>query len=287
MADLLHLLLKGLSLGCLYALSSMGFVIVFKTSRVINLAHGQLMAMGAVIFILLSSLPGLPITAAFLLTVFISIVLVFVIERLFIRPLTEGDMTRVIFMTLGIIIILKGLISYISLSPAEEMSKRLGALGIPSANLTILILGITFILLLLLFLRCSSFGLYIRAVSDNRKAALSLGIPIKRLFTISWAIAGISASISGILMTVIYGLKTGNLDSMESIIFPTVILGGLGSMRGAILGGLLMGVLETFAGGHGSGSLRDILPYLILLFMLVIRPYGLFSGKRDLTGIRQ
>lgn len=130
-------------------------------------------------------------------------------------------------------------------------------------------------------------GLYIRAVSDNRKAAISLGMPIKRLFTFSWAVAGTAALISGILMAAGSGLNASDLGTMESKIFPAVILGGLGSMRGAVLGGLLIGVLEVCAGGRLSGPLGDLFPYLILVMILIARPNGLFSDKIDLAGIKE
>lgn len=283
MMDLWNLLFKGISLGTIYALSAMGFVLIFKTGKVINLAHGQLMAMGAFLFILLSSLPGITLITVFSLTILISLVMLFVTERLFIRPLSPIDLKRCIFMTLGIMLMVKGLIASVSLPPSENIST------IPdnsSIQVFILFAGILSVLIFLLFFRRSSLGLYIRAVSDNRKAALSLGIPIERLFTFSWVIAGMAAVISGILLAIGSGLNAAYLVSMEAGIFPALVLGGLGSMRGAILGGLLIGILETCAGGQASGPLRELFPYMILILILLIRPYGLFSDKVDLPGIK-
>jgi branched-chain amino acid transport system permease protein len=284
MTDILHLLFKGLSLGSLYALSAMGFVLIFKTGRVINLAHGQLMAMGAFIFLLLSSFSGLTFIAVFLLSVIAGLVMVLIIERLFIRPLFPMNMKQVIFITVGIMLMLKGLISSVPLSPAEGIST---GQGISSVHVLILAAGIVSVLLFLLFFRRSSLGLYIRAVSDNRKAALSLGFPIESLYTFSVIIAGMAALISGILMAAGSGLNASELGSMESLIFPAIILGGLGSMRGAILGGILIGVLETCAGGRMSGPLGDLFPYLMLVIILLARPNGLFSDKIDLAGIKE
>jgi branched-chain amino acid transport system permease protein len=284
MTDILYLLLKGLSLGSLYALSAMGFVLIFKTGRVINLAHGQLMALGAFIFLLISSFTGLTFIAAFLLSVMIGLVMILIIERLFIRPLYPVNMKQGIFITLGIMLMLKGLVSFVSLPPAEDVSR---GSSIFSVHIAIFATGIISVLVFLFFFRRSSLGLFIKAVSDNRMAAISLGIPIERLFTFSGIIAGMAALISGILMVTGSGLKGSELVSMESIIFPSIILGGLGSMRGAILGGILIGVLETCAGGRVSGPLGDLFPYLMLVIMLLARPNGLFSDKIDLAGIKE
>ncbi len=284
MTDLYILLLKGISLGCLYALSAMGFVLLFKTGRIINLAHGQIMAMGAFIFLLLNALPGNTATAAFLLTLLTGLFILFVIERLFIRPLNHADMKQGIFVSAGILLMLKGLTAFIPPAPAERAST--GA-SISPSGVVILVTGICLVLIFLILFRRSSFGLYIRAVSDNRKAAMSLGIPIKRLFTFSWAIAGTAALVSGILMAAGSWLNAFDPGTMESKIFPAIILGGLGSMRGAVLGGLLIGILEVCAGGRSSGPLGDLFPYLILIMILVARPNGLFSDKIDLAGIKE
>lgn len=276
MTDLLNILLKGLSLGSLYALSAMGFVLIFRTGGIVNLAHGQLMAMGAFIFLMLSGFMGDNFITVFLLAILICLLMILVIEWLLIRPLYPFDMNKVIFITLGIMLMFKGIIASVSLSPVEAVSK---GQGIDSVHLYILGAGIVSIIIVLLLYKRSSLGLYIRAVSDNRKAALSIGIPIKRLLTFTGIIAGMAAVISGILMITGSALNTSDMGTMEARIFPSIVLGGLGSLRGAIMGGVLMGMLEICAGGQVSGPLRDILPYLVLLVILLIRPKGLLTSK--------
>lgn len=283
MADLMNILIRGLSLGSLYALSAMGFVLIFKTGRVINLAHGQMMAMGAFIFLLMSYLSGAGFIMAFLMTVLICLLIILVIERLFIRPLYPIDIKQGIFVSLGIMLMFKGLIASVPLSPAGIDTK---GPGIDPVHLAVLAAGIVSVIFFLLFFRRSSLGLHIRAVSDNRKAALSIGIPIEKLCTFTGIIGGMAAFISGILMIIGSGLNIADLGPMEARIFPSIVLGGLGSMRGACLGGILMGMLEISAGGQLSGPLRDLLPYLILLVILMIRPNGLLPDKVDLTGIK-
>jgi len=278
MAGIEQLLVDGLALGSLYALSAMGFVLLFKAGRVINLTHGQLMAMRTFIFLLLSSFPGITSGAALILSIVICLVVAIIIERLFIRPLYLLDIKQGILVTLGVMLMLKGLISFISLTSEADIS---AGPGISSGRLTVLVTGIMSVLIFLFYFRRSSLGLYIRAVSDNRKAALSLGIPIDRLYAVAGIIAGMAALISGILMAAGPWSNASGLVSMESKIFPAIILGGLASMRGAILGGILIGILETCAGGGGAGPLADLLPYLMLVIVIWARPEGLFSDKTD------
>ncbi|MBN1626206.1 MAG: branched-chain amino acid ABC transporter permease [Deltaproteobacteria bacterium] len=275
MNDLLNLLFKGLSLGSLYALSAMGFVLIFRAGGIVNLAHGQLMAMGAFIFLLLYGFLDGGFIIVLLLTTLICLLMILVIERLLIRPFYPIDMKKAIFVTLGIMFMFKGLIASVSLSSVEVVSK---GQGFDSVHLYILAAGIVSIIILLLFYKRSSLGLYIRAVSDNRKAALSIGIPVKRLLTFTVLIAGMASAISGILVIIGSGMNAADLGPMEARIFPSIILGGLGSMTGAIMGGIIMGIIESCS-GEQSGPLRDLLPYLIMLVILLIRPKGLLTFK--------
>jgi len=118
-----------------------------------------------------------------------------------------------------------------------------------------------------------------RSVADNQKAALSLGVHVQRVFALSWAIAALVAGMSGIILGVINGINVHDLSAIGLKVFPVVILGGLDSIGGAIIGGLIIGMLETFTGGYLSPSLRDVVPYIILVFILMVKPYGLFGLK--------
>jgi len=276
MTDLLNLLLRGLSLGSLYALSAIGFVLLFRTGGIVNLAHGQLMAMGAFIFLVLYGSMGDGFIIVFLLTVLICLIMILVIEWLLIRPLYPIDIKRAIFATLGIMLMLKGVIPSVSLPSVEAVSR---GEGIDTVHMCILGAGIISVISFLLMFKRSSLGLYIRAVGDNRKAALSIGIPIKKMLTFTGVFSGLAAVISGVLMIIGSGMNAAELGPMEARIFPSIVLGGLGSMRGAIIGGVLMGMLEICAGGKASGPLRDLLPYLVLLVVLLIRPRGLLTLK--------
>jgi branched-chain amino acid transport system permease protein len=281
----LQLLVNGLSLGFLYALSALGFVMIFKSSSVLNLAHGELLAIGAFMFLVLSAWANLPIVLAFALTLAGTFALGFVVERLFLRPLIGESLIEVIMLTLGLGIMFKGLLLFIfggdihdypKFLP-EGLSLQLGAIQIPSVNVASFIIGIIFLILFGFFFKYSSQGIYMRSVADNQPAALSLGVHVRRVFALSWAIAFIVAAMSGIILGIINGINVHELSAIGLKVFPVVILGGLDSIGGAILGGVIIGLLETFTGGYISTSLREVIPYIVLILILMVRPYGLFG----------
>lgn len=281
----LQLLVNGTSLGFLYALSALGFVMIFKSSSVLNLAHGELLAIGAFLFLVLATWAKLPIILCFFLTLLGTFALGFVVERLFLRPLIGESLIEVIMMTLGLGIMFKGLLlfifggdiqSYPDFLP-ESLSFQWRGVQIPSVNVAAFIIGILFLIIFGLFFKYSSQGIYMRSVADNQPAALSLGVHVRRVFALSWAIAFLVAAISGIVLGIINGINVHELSAIGLKVFPVVILGGLDSIGGAILGGVIIGLLETFTGGYISTSLREVIPYIVLVIILMIKPYGLFG----------
>jgi branched-chain amino acid transport system permease protein len=140
-----------------------------------------------------------------------------------------------------------------------------------------LIIGVIFLMLFGLFFKYSSQGIYMRSVADNQTASLSLGVHVRRVFALSWAIAALVAGMSGIVLGIINGINVHEISAIGLKVFPVVILGGLNSIGGAIIGGVIIGLLETFTGGYISPSLRDVIPYIVLVFILMVKPYGLFG----------
>lgn len=281
----LQLMLNGLSLGFLYALSALGFVMIFKSSSVLNLAHGELLAIGAFMFLVLSAWADLPIVLAFALTFMGTFALGFVVERLFLRPLIGENLIEVIMMTLGLGIMFKGLLLFIfggdirnypQFLP-ESLALDLGIIRISSVYVATFIIGIIFLIIFGLFFKYSSQGIYMRSVADNQPAALSLGVHVRRVFALSWSIAFVVAAMSGIILGIINGVNVHQLHSIGLKVFPVVILGGLDSIGGAILGGVIIGLVESFTGGYVSTSLQEIVPYIVLVLILMVKPYGLFG----------
>jgi branched-chain amino acid transport system permease protein len=283
----IQLFVQGLSIGFLYALAALGFVMIFKSSSVLNFAHGQLLAIGAFIFLALASWAKLPIPIAFGLTLIATFGLGFIIERLFLRPLIGEALIQVIMLTVGLAAMFRGLLlfvfggnlhNYPPLLP-ESLAIRLGTISVAPVYVATFIISIAFLVIFGLFFKYSSQGIYMRSVADNQTAALSLGVHVRRVFALSWAIAAVVCAMSGIILGVINGINVHELSGIGLKVFPVVILGGLESIGGAIIGGIIIGLLETFTGGYVSTSLREVVPYIVLVVILLVKPYGLFGLK--------
>ncbi len=280
-----QILINGLSLGFLYALAALGFVMIFKSSSVLNFAHGELMAIGAFLFLVLSAWAKLPIVLAFFLALAGSFSLGFIIERFFLRPLIGEALIEVIMLTVGLAIMFKGLMlfvfggdihSYPEFLP-QALTLHWGAVEVPGVNVATFIVGLVFLGLFGFFFKYSSQGIYMRSVADNQPAAMALGVHVRRVFAMSWAIAALVCAMSGIVIGIINGINVHEVSAIGLKVFPVVILGGLDSIGGAILGGLIIGLLETFTGGYISTGLREVVPYIVLIMILMVKPYGLFG----------
>ena len=281
----LQFLIQGLSIGFLYALAALGFVMIFKSSSVLNFAHGELLAIGAFIFLAFSVKWNLPIYLSFLLTLVGTFAMGFVIERLFLRPLIGEALIEVIMLTVGLAAMFKGLLlvifggnlfNYPDFLPAG-LTIKWGAINIPPVYVASFIIGVIFLSIFGFFFKYSSQGIYMRSVADNQPAALSLGVHVRRVFALSWAIAALVCAISGIILGIMNGINVHDISVLGLKVFPVVILGGLESIGGAIIGGLIIGMLETFTGGYVSTSLKEVIPYVVLVFILLVKPYGLFG----------
>jgi branched-chain amino acid transport system permease protein len=281
----LQLFFQGLSIGFLYALAALGFVMIFKSSSVLNFAHGELLAIGAFIFLVLAAWLKLPIWLAFLITIVGSFALGFIIERLFLRPLIGEALIEVIMLTVGLAAMFKGLMLFIfggnlfnypDFLP-KNLTIQMGTINIPPVYVATFIIGLIFLVIFGLFFKYSSQGIYMRSVADNQPAALSLGVHVRRVFALSWAIAALVCAMSGIILGIMNGINVHEVSAMGLKVFPVVILGGLESIGGAIIGGIIIGLIETFTSGYVSTSLREVIPYIVLVFILLVKPYGLFG----------
>src|SRR4030043_247822 len=280
----LQLFFQGLSIGFLYALAALGFVMIFKSSSVLNFAHGELLAIGAFIFLVLAAWAKLPIWLAFLITIIGSFALGFIIERLFLRPLIGEALIEVIMLTVGLAAMFKGLMLFIfggnlhnypDFLP-KNLTIQMGNINIPPVYVATFIIGLIFLVIFGLFFKYSSQGIYMRSVADNQPAALSLGVHVRGVFALSWAIAALVCAMSGIILGIMNGINVHEVSAMGLKVFPVVILGGLESIGGAIIGGLIIGLLETFTGGYVSTSLKEVVPYIVFVLFLLVKTFGLF-----------
>jgi len=284
-----NLFVSGLTIGMVYGLVALGFVLIYKATGILNVAQGEILMFGAFICYCLSVQLNLPFWLAIPLTLVFAFFLGFLIERVFLRPMIGQSLLAVVMMTIGLISIFKGVVLVIwgpvSLSYPPYLPKEpihIGALAIAQVNFWGFIIAIFWLFVCMSFFRYTKIGTAMRAVADDQQAAQSVGVSIKRVFGMSWAISCSTAAMGGIILatmlSVIYTIADVGLASISA-----VLVGGLESLGGSILGGLIIGVIQSFCEGYLGESISgigEIAPYVILLLILLIKPYGLFGLKR-------
>lgn len=286
---LIQVVITGLATGGLYGLIALGFVLIYKATSVLNLAMGEFMTLGAfVCFTILTQIKA-PFYLALLLTLVAAILLGIVVERLVLRPLIGEPIISVIMVTIGLGVILKGLIYMIwtptfrnfpEIFPPEPLDLSFAV--VPSGlwwGFVFAIIGTTAFLLIFKFSRT---GVAMRAVASDQQAALSMGISVRWVFAIAWCFGAMAAVIGGIVIGNISGISV-YMGDIGLKVLAVIILGGLDSIGGAILAGFIIGILENLTGLYidplVGGGAKDVAPFFILVFILMIRPYGLF-GKQ-------
>jgi branched-chain amino acid transport system permease protein len=290
MSYFFQLVVSGIVVGSIYALSGLGFVLIYKSSRVLNIAHGQFIALGAFITYALTVWVHIPIYISFLLSAVITFLVAMSVERIFLRRLIGEPIISVIMVTIGLMSILDGFI-YLTPFGTENFSFpeflpkapiTLGGVSISWTQFVGVIITIILIAGFSWFFKKSTIGISMRAVSDDQMASMSIGISIPRVFGLAWAAAGLSAAAAGGIIANITGLNFDTLVSFGIIVFPVVILGGLDSIFGAVVAGIIVGLIQQFAAGYLDGlwglfSTADLMPWFILLIILLIKPHGLFG----------
>ena len=290
MSYFFQLVVSGIVVGSIYALSALGFVLIYKSSRVLNIAHGQIIAGGAFIVYALTVWVGIPIILSFLASMVITFFLAMSVERVFLRRLIGEPIISVIMVTIGLMSILDGVIyltpfgsmnySFPEFLPTTPIS--LGDVSISWTQLMGVIITVILIGAFSWFFKRATLGISMRAVSDDQLASMSVGISVPRVFGLAWAMAGLSAAAAGGIIGNITGLNFETLQAFGITVFPVVILGGLDSIIGAVVAGIIMGLIQQFASGYldgnwGLNGTADVLPYIILLIILLFKPHGLFG----------
>ncbi|QAZ68642.1 branched-chain amino acid ABC transporter permease [Solidesulfovibrio carbinolicus] len=286
----LQLLVSGLVIGSIYSLVALGFVIIYKATKVVNFAQGELVMVGAYICFSLTVQAKLPFLAAFFLTLAFSFILGIAIERLILRPMIGEPIISVVMVTIGLSSVLKSLVqlfwgTQIQVFPPVLPQEPVMIAGLPVAPVYLAAFALSIILFLIFsaFFKYSRLGIAMRATAFDQQAAASMGIGIKNIFALSWCIAAMVSSIGGIILGNINGINA-QLGHLGLKVFPAVILGGLDSLLGAALGGLIIGVLENVCDGAakeflGLGGFKDVAAFLFLVVILMIKPYGLFGAR--------
>jgi len=281
----IQLTLTGLTNGAILALAALGFVLIYKSSDVINFAQGEFLLVGAYVIFAMIAQIGLHWTLGMVLTILVAIGLGILVERLVLRPMIGEPIISVIMVTIGLSSLLKAIVStiwgnlpnafppFIPSHPVNILGATVGADRLWAIVVAALMLGFfTF------FFRRSKEGIAMRAVADDQQAALSMGISVKKIFAWAWSIAAVTAAIGGALIANIVGVGP-ELSNFGLRVFPVVILGGLDSIPGAIIGGIIIGLLEQYTGGYIGQGLNQVLPFVVLIIILMMRPYGLFGQE--------
>ena len=284
------LVTNGLMIGLMYALIALGFVLVFKATDAINFAQGEFVMFAAFIAAGASDLAGMPFWVSAALALICMVLFGFGLERVVLRPLLGRPIIAVIMATIGVAALLRGVATLafgggtraIPL-PVEDEPLFLGPLMLAPVQLVGAAVSLIFLAAFTWLFLKSRMGVAMRAVAESQQIAMAMGIDVRRYFAFAWALAGVVSALGGIVWGGMLGVDN-QLALIGLKVFPVVIMGGLDSVVGAVIGGLIVGVVENLAAGYFDpivgGGTKDFAPYVLMIIMLMIRPYGIFGSRR-------
>jgi branched-chain amino acid transport system permease protein len=279
----LQLLIAGLSTGSIYALVALGLVLAFKGTGVLNFAQGELVTLGAYIALFLGTFARLPYPWVFVLTLLSAGAFGIALERGLIRPLADAPAFTVVIATLAVGLMIKNVlrlswqenVSTIA-TPFGDAPLAIGALRVNPQYLWVIGCSIALMVVLALFFRSSLTGKAMRAVAQSQVAARLMGIRVGRMFALTFAISSVVAAAAGVLVAPLIGIHA-EMGGVIIKAFVAAILGGFHSLIGAVIGGLLLGVLEAFGGAYFGGVFKETAAFTLLILILLARPHGLFG----------
>jgi branched-chain amino acid transport system permease protein len=295
MTHFVQLLVGGVSLGAVYALLALGFVVIFRATEVVNFAHPALLMVGAYFTARFKTVDDLPFAVAVLLGIGITVLLAALIQRFLVQQMAGQSVIAVSIMTIGVDVVIHTEITRrlgVDILPIGDPWQdgvfQIGALTIPQTRLVALIVGIVVMGAFFAWFRFSDWGVAMRASAEDSGTAALMGIRRNRVGAIAWMIAGALAAIAGMALTM---FPAPGLEPATAAValraFPAAIIGGLDSPGGAVVGGVLVGVTEVLAQGYGNElgflglGFHTVMPYLVMVVVLLVRPTGLF-GTREL-----
>jgi branched-chain amino acid transport system permease protein len=286
----LQLLITGIAVGLVYSLIALGFVLIWKSTGVANLALGQLLLLFAWFAYSMLAQAGLPVWLGLLITLVFAVMVGWLIERVILRPLIAQPILSLITVTLGMAFVIEGLVSIAwpqglaampRIVPQETL--HLGSAVVAPEYLWSASISVLLFVGLTLFFKYNRTGIVMRATADDQRAVQACGIPVTRIFSRSWMLACALAAISGVLMASITGITQALVDTgLRS--FSVVILGGLDSFLGAMVAGPVIGIAQNVGGGYLTPltwpGVNEVIPFIIIIIVMFIKPYGLFGEER-------
>ncbi len=293
MTDFLQFLVAGVAVGSLYALLALGFVIVYKATGVINFAHGGLLLLGTYLAFHFKERLGLPFYVAVLAAMICCAAVGLIIERLFLRHMVGQPVFAVILVTIGLSIAINQIVTWAWGFERQNLNDPWGLRTYDFGGVIVALTDIVRVLAaagllaaFFAFFRRSRYGLAMRATASDQEAAMAQGISASRIFGLAWAIAGVTATVAGVLLASGVRGVDPELSFVAFLAIPAIILGGLDSTTGAVVGGLIIGIVEEMTKGYADRvpeflghNFHTVTPYIVLVAIMLIRPYGLFGTK--------
>ena len=290
MAEFLQFTITGIAVGMVYALIALGFVLIWKSSSVANLALGQIVLLSSWFTYGMLVQAQLPLWIGFILVILFALFLGWMIERFALRPLIAQPILSLITVTLGLAYFIEGIVTFIwpwSVAALPRLFPRevihIGPAVVSQEYVWVVGICLLVFTLLSLFFRYHKMGIAMRATADDQMAVQACGIPVTVVFSRSWMFACVVAAIGGILISSIGGITHGLVETGLRA-FSVVILGGLDSFIGALIAGPIIGLCESLGGGYLTPltwpGVKDIIPFVIIIIVMIIKPYGLFGEKR-------
>jgi branched-chain amino acid transport system permease protein len=283
-------LTSGIMIGGIYALVALGWVLIYKCSGVLNLAMGEMTLVGAYVTLSFYSM-GVPFLLSLLISLIIGFALGIITERIFLDRLIGEPVLTVIMVTVGLSFFFKGTVEFIWGTDTRVFDPpvftiepiRLGPILIGQAYLWSFVAAIILLIIFVAFFKYTRWGLAMQATADDEMAALSVGVSARFVYAAAWAIAFMAAGVGGTLLGNINGLNI-SVSYLGLLVLPAVVLGGLNSVPGAIVGGVLIGVLQNLCGTYLDryfpGAVKEIAPFAFMAVFLLFRPFGLWGWER-------
>lgn len=281
----LNLVASGLVIGSIYGLIAIAFAIIFKTTGVLNFAQGEVMMLVAYVSWSLGTELVLPFPALVLVSVALAAAIGIVIERLFIRPMIGQPTFAVIMVTIGLAVLLRSLIVLVWGNEAQAFEAsvagslvEIGPVVLFSEQIFAVVLFMIVAVLVFVFFRYTRIGVAMRATAQDETTALLMGVDVRRISALAWAIAAVVSGLAGIAFAMMFS-RAPDMWFMGLRAFPATILGGLDSALGSGFGGLIIGVIGDLSEGYIGQGLKEISGFVVIIVILMVRPYGLFGEK--------